>query len=291
VSATLSGQGKVGDLNITLNGSTGQSVSLGTLPKAQPMATAFTINRPSLPTGQYGSVTATWDQVSVNIPVFFWVFGNTYFSQYNTVYESKCNNGSATVWLATGKNADGTCSWKQIQLDSKFYQQVNINGTGMSNSYGILKPWVSLLSICPADQPGMLTFTPGNDLTDNVFFNFSTAITPIKTVTGSCNTVLSDATYTTSSINNNNPKTGSVAVYVPPTKTQSQEWTCKDQILLVDSNNNNDSRDLRTAVDICPKCADSTPQNPHIDMYSSSQACSARAVGPYGYFTAIKTKY
>jgi hypothetical protein len=106
--------------------------------------------------------------------------------------------------------------------------------------------------------------------------------------------VLSDGTNSVSDLNNNNPPPGSLATN-PNITTPKPNCFCAyaDAILLLDQNDNNDARGLRSVQDLCPACSGGFGPNAvaHIDMYNAtSQSCSAGAVGDYGQRFAIRLR-
>lgn len=131
--------------------------------------------------------------------------------------------------------------------------QVVINGTEVSVSNGILKTWNV--------NPGRCAL-PSGASSSNTFYQ-------VTSITGSCNTALSGGT---SLATNPNPN--------PPNST----WECGDQVLLINSNNQNNS--TQVAQDYCPAC--STPG--HIGAFASSQACSVNLLADYGNFYAIRLR-
>jgi hypothetical protein len=94
-----------------------------------------------------------------------------------------------------------------------------------------------------------------------------------------------------------NPPPGSLATDPTATSTGSSTvYRWSDAILLFAENDNNDTRGLRSVQDICPLCSGQATEQSlrtpaHIDMYhATSTSCSARAVGAYGYYYAIRLR-
>ncbi len=292
----LAGPYKTGNLTVYLTPTTGNPIVLlsmnGVTGSTPPVPSSnyinFTVDRTQLPSSTaFGSVTATWDEMSVTMPLDFWVFGQVFFSQYNTTYEDVCiskyPDTPITVWVASALNTStGTCTWNTIQVNPTFSDQTIMNGSGISvsNPNVVLKPY-SIWKHPPCPKP---TGPPAGPY----FISIDTMGNTLTTVTGQCGTVVSDATNTPSAFTNNNPAppagTGSLATVAPGPSQGGGGWLCADQVLLVDSLNRNDPRGLRTVVDECPICVGN-----HIDMYSSSHGCKGHDVGNYGTLTAIKT--
>jgi hypothetical protein len=123
----------------------------------------------------------------------------------------------------------------------------------------------------------------------NTFF----AIAPSVGVTGTCNGRLSDGSGSTTGYNGSNPQPGSIATNPDP-YSASPTWACSDQVLLINSNGQNDSRGLRWAHDECPTCSSGFGSNntvAHIDTYNSGAGCTAKSIGnDFGDFYAIRLR-
>jgi hypothetical protein len=109
--------------------------------------------------------------------------------------------------------------------------------------------------------------------------------------------VSSDGTDSPATLNRNNALPGSLATDPTATSTGSSTvYRWSDAILLFAENDNNDTRGLRSVQDICPLCSGQATEQSlrtpaHIDMYNAtSTSCSARAVGDYGYYYAIRLR-
>ena len=291
---TLSGQNKAALLTNQISTSSNQSTLLGSHSGASAGSSfADSLRRTSLPVGQYGSVTSTWDDITVTVPVSFYVLGNTRFSQYNIPNESQCSANPQQAWIIYA--IDTACHYKSAMLGAQFIAQTNTNGTGISVSNQVLKGLNGLGSDYPCPSaPG------GNTDGTNTFAAVDSGGVPITTITGAGtftdssakkhHYVLSDATGFPNQFTNNNPRPGSLAR--DPKSTTLQFG---DQILMVDSNDS-PSPDIRVIEDLCPVCnrGFGAPDWPgtvaHIDSFNSSGTCSAVGVGDYGFRTAIRLR-
>jgi hypothetical protein len=295
VRLVLANQNKTGTLNVVLNGTTSSSPNTTTTTNIANATNAsylltptYSLQRTALSPGQYSSVVATWDDINLTIPVGFYVLGLTRFSQYNTPYESQCSGNPQTAYIFN--RIDGNyCYAKVVTLGSTFISQVSLNGTGVIGTNEVVKSYgAGARNICPL-FPGISS--------NNTFFDVDTGGRTITTITGTNNTVLSDATGTTSAINNNNPAAGSVAV-LPVSSSVRQPafpFVFGDQVLMIDANDVNDSRGPRSVQDLCPGCDPGSfgPPNwgntvAHIDSYSSGQSCTG--ITDYGNRTAIRLR-
>jgi hypothetical protein len=246
-------------------------------------ALTYNLQRASLAPGQYGAVTANWDDLNVTVPVSFNVIGNTRFSQYNVPYGSQCPSNPQPVWVIY-KMDNAYCYYESALMGSKFITQTKINGTGVSNSFGVIKGYgAGAANIC---LPG------GNDNGSHTFFAVDAGGNPIAKVTGTChNTVLSDGTNFPNPLVNNNPPAGTLATFPGDIR-----YACSDQIMMVDPGSNR--FDLRTVQDACPGCDPSSygpgTQWPsavaHIDTFNSSQTCNPNDLGDYGNRVAIRLR-
>ncbi len=284
VTTTLSGQSKIGTLSLMIKTASGQSKTLSTHSSAQ-TGNSFSdsLQRMSLTAGQYGSVVATWDDVSVTVPVGFYVIGNTRFSQYNNPYDSQCSANPQPAWIVYKTDfPTGTCYYKSVSLGAAFISQTNINGTGVSSTNGILKAYsAGARSVCgPAPR--------GNG--QNTFFAVDSGGATISKIKGTCNSVLSDGTGLSNPLLNNNPPAGSLATFPG---SNNPPFACSDQVLMIDQN---DNHDLRSLQDACPACNGGfgSPAwgntTAHIDTFNSSQTCNPKALGDYGNRVAIRLR-
>ena len=213
------------------------------------------MDRPAIPADLYTSIKATWNASTAvygSLGIKWRVLGIIRHSQYNTPYESYCTGSSSPAWIIN----TNTCSITPISsgLRSDFETQVWENGTGVSLSSGLLK-------YTPGDK-NQCTYPPGSDDT-NTFLQ-------VTSVTGTCGKVLDDT---------------SVATWPSPA-TDTTTFGCGDNLSLITSSNTQQA--MKYPEDYCPDCfKDFFGTDGHIDNYSTSQACSGRAVGDYGnYWTA-----
>ncbi len=288
VCATPTTTQKPGSPTITLTNSSNNSYSLS---QATPQngtacsgsALTYNLQRASLAAGQYGSVTATWDDINVTVPVSFNVIGNTRFSQYNVPYESQCSANPQPVWVVY-EIAGGYCYYQSAFMGSLFITQTAENGTGVSNAYGIVKGYAAgARNIC---YPG------ASDNGSHTFFAVDAGGNTLTKITGTStchNTVLSDGTNSPNPLVNNNPPAGTLA-----TDPADSRYACSDQIMMIDPGS--DTYDLRTVQDSCPACSGGfgPPTWPgtvaHIDTFNSSETCNPNAVGDYGNRVAIRLR-
>jgi hypothetical protein len=211
-------------------------------------------NRPYMPADTYSSVKAIWNYNAIpatatfNLTRTWLVLGTIRHSQYNTPYESACTGSLQTAWTF-----NSSCTFTQTSLKSDFLSQTYINGTGISQSHGILKYSTS----CTNYASGA-----------NVQNSFLT----VSSITGACNTAMS----------------GGVSVATYPSPNVGNPYGCGDNALLVTSSNTNEA--IKDVADYCPACSGGlNGTNGHIDDYSSSQACSGGAVGDLGNFWTADT--
>jgi hypothetical protein len=255
VQVLLSGQTKVGNLQVTLNGDLPRS--LATVPAAGANLYKYSFGRAALPAGtHYTSVTATWDGTSVTAPVGsaggFKALGLYRFSQYNTPAESACGGKPTPVYIFENNQ---TCTyWYGVTLKSDFLQQVNLNGTGKSASFGLLKPYRTTLlgkSWCALPPGGSMDIDAGNTFVQ------------VQVVDGSCNTAFQNGL--------------SLATNPDPNADPTGQWQCGDSVLLVSPSNVNHS--TRVAQDLCPACAGGFGGTKwpgtvgHIDSYNTLNFC------------------
>jgi hypothetical protein len=208
ITTQLSGQNKTSDLKIIVNNTQGQSAfSVPTHSSAQSGNSFSDAFRKSLPVGQYGDVVATWDTVSVTVPVSFFVIGYTHFTQYNTPYHSQCSANQQAAAIIT-MDAE-YCYYKTLMLGTGFLTAAGSgrNGTGVYDANGtntVLKAYsAGATTVCP--------LTRGFD-SAHTFFAVDAGGNTITTVTGAAGNTLSDGTGAASSVNANNPRPGSLAV-------------------------------------------------------------------------------
>ena len=254
-------------VNVTLSGPSGTSGTLEVIAigvNNQPQVTYnggaavgpgsynVAFNRPTWPADTYSSVKAIWNYdpipatATFNLTRAWLVLGLIRHSQYNTPYESACSGSPQAAWFF-----NTSCAFSQTSLKSDFVSQTYINGTGVSQSHGILKYSTS----CTNYPPGA---------------NSQNSFLTVSNITGACNSTM----------------TGGVSVATYPSPKVGNPYGCGDNALLVTSSNTNEA--VKDVVDYCPACSGGfNGTNGHIDDYSSSQACSGNGVGDLGnYWTA-----
>ena len=250
VNVTLTGpSGSSGTLVVTANASGGVSFSAsanGGNPVG-PGDYTVSFNRPSMPVAEYTSVTAKWNIASsgtqpsntLNLSRTWYVMGTIRHSQYNTPYESSCSTTTQTAYLY-----DGSCNWQTVTLRSQFVSQTEINGTGVSTTYGVLKYDDGR---CNANRPA--GSTTGNSLLR------------VSSIAGQCNTTLTG---------------GDSVATQPGPRDAITPHNCGDNMVLVNGSNANAF--LKHVADRCANTATGC-QDRHVDNYNSSAACNPRAFG------------
>ena len=287
ITTNLAGN-KTSNLTLAVNNSSGARTL--SIPHGTVHTNSFNDSfRTAIPAGQYGSVTATWDTTTVSVPVNFYTIGYTHFTQYNTPYQSACSGTSQPVSIIyrIDLNAQYCYYHNTTRLLSSFVSAVNQNGTGVNDTTGeVLKSYAAgAMNICPTNGfPSISTF-----------FAVDAGGNPNIQVTGTHNTVLSDASGGGSAFNNYNH--GPVALL--PTRPQQTEvrlfmsggtrYSCSTKTTTTIQGVS------RSARYLCPACsghATGSQSSPaHIDMYNGiSTSCSASAVGDYGYYNAIRVR-
>ncbi len=294
ITTQLSGYLKTSNLRVTVNNDQGQellSLPHNSAASGSSFSDPF---RTQLPAGQaFGSVTAIWDNISVTAPVRFFTIGLTRFTQYNTPYHSQCSGNTEPV-LIINQISGGSCFYQDENFSPAFINAVNLNGTGVFDVNGV-NTVVKAYAAGARNVCGLYS-GPGAVDQGHTFFSVDVGGNAITTVTGSGNRVLSDGTNTVSAVNRNNPPPGSLATDSDNTdRGAASVYLYSDPVLLFDQNDNNDARGLRSVQDRCPGCAGQATQSgqtpAHIDMYNSvSNSCSARAVGDYGQYYAIRVR-
>lgn len=147
------------------------------------------------------------------------VLGVVRYSQYNTPTESGCTGGSSDIFVVKIKEKAGktTCTFTPASMVASFLSQTDINGTGSSTSFGLVKPGgITRMNACPQPWPEGAT-------TSNSYVQ-------VSSVTGKCNTPL-----------------------VAGTSVATQPVNCGEELLLVDSANANYGN--KTGADRCPACS------------------------------------
>jgi hypothetical protein len=266
VAVTLSApQGTTGKLTITANGAVGTySIDVAKGNAIGPSSPNVALDRLQIPPDVYSSITAAWavspSPVSntFTLPDQWNVYGIVRHSQYNTPLESQCTGDEITAFVV-----NSSCTFTQTALKSDFVSQTNINGTGTSVSYGLLKPARITIepTLCknvkkPVGATGGITFYE------------------VPTVTGSCNTTMVPGS--------------SVATFPNPATAGGNDAQCGDSILLVKRPDVVEA--IKSVDDYCPACSgDFRGTNGHIDNYVASQACKAHAVRDLGNFWTTDT--
>ena len=291
VSTIVLGQNKTGSLSVSIADSLGNTTNLANHTSVTP-GSGFPIDslkRTSLAVGQYGNVSATWDNTSLTVPVAFYENGLTRFSQYNTPYsqDSSCGANQQTAYIFVAMDAKYCYYTNDTTLGAVFMSQVYTNGTGVIGSNQVIKSYnAGASNICVQLPPGATTH--------NAFFAIDTGGKPIPTIQGAGNSVLSDGTGTPSPLNHGNQPAGSVAA-LPAGLVPAPPFVFGDQILLVDQNDIDDSIGARSVQDLCPGCGAGSYGTQwgntvaHIDTYNGSrQSCGVGT--DYGNRYAIRLR-
>lgn len=117
----------------------------------------------------------------------------------------------------TEKKGKTTCTFTPATMVEAFLSQTDINGTGASTAYGLVKPGgITRMNACPLPWPADAT-------TDNSYVQ-------VSSVTGKCNKPL-----------------------VAGTSVATLPVDCGEELLLVDSGNANYGN--KTGADRCPACS------------------------------------
>jgi hypothetical protein len=212
------------------------------------------------------------------LPTPWTYFRKIFYTQYNVPHEDQCSGGNGEAWIV-----DSNCNFSEIKADSKyplnadFIQAVWLNGTGVSEHYGILKNAVavglgSASGTCAAmykKHPGAIGQTPMGGNTFAV----------VSSVTGSCGSTLeADQSLAKPVVQVGNQ-------YLPFTLSGVVALSCSDQLNLDDENYS--TAFTRTVADSCPACSKSSMFNGadgHIDAFSSNMSCTGKSVGSLGFF-------
>ena len=229
----------------------------------------ISLQRATLPAGQYGTVTATWGSFSLPVNVAFNVLGTTRFSQYNTTAEVSCTQPAVPVYVFIN-NTQGGCYGFFGTVKSDFLAYTVLNGSGLSADYGLVKPWAAtwLKSNTPkVPDPCPVPPLPG--------LSANNTLVAVTQNTGQCYTM-------------NMVAGTSLATYLGPLDSGSP-WNCGDNVLLVDPNTGK-ANSVRVVQDRCPACVDGA----HIDAYSANTSCDPHqnidlTPPSGGKFTAIRS--
>lgn len=250
VTVQMSGPGS-GALTVTANGASNHYAAITPTGNLAAGTYQVTFDRPKMPVDTYTSITATWNvgptlSSTFTLPNQWRVLGLVRHSQYNTPAESQCQGPSAQAWVF-----NSSCQFTQTQLNKKFMDQVALNGTGLSQSYGLLK-------FSNPNKGGMCASSyPPGATSQNTFLQ-------VSSVTGACNLTL----------------TGGFSVATFPSPNEKKDFTCRDAILLTTKSNTNQA--VNEADDYCPSClGDLQGAQAHIDDYSSSRACRLGDLGKF----------
>ncbi len=108
----------------------------------------LTIDRNLIKAGTYSSLETKWlaskpPVTSVMPQATPWnVLGVVRYSQYNTPTESGCAGGGSEIFVVkiTDKKGKTTCTFTPATMVESFLLQTDINGTGSSTAYGLVKP-------------------------------------------------------------------------------------------------------------------------------------------------------
>ena len=259
--------GTAGDLTLNLYGENDTYTQDFT--SLSPGSQKLDFDLTSVPPDTYSTADGTWNAnlsdgsgaQSVNVPSVTlakeWIYlGLTRFSQYNAPYESQCSGGSQPMYVFDRSS----CTYASGQLNAKFISKTQLNGTGMSINYGLLKP----IRITNAGKLCKGKLPPGASSL-NTFVQ-------VSTVTGSCNTAIA--------------ANHSVATFPNPNgKEETPLLLCKDSLNLDQADNT--TAYTRVVADKCPACIDGN----HIDSFTDNQACDAHgAIGDLGNFYTSTTR-
>jgi hypothetical protein len=260
VRVTLTGPADAqGTLESQFTGGSGTSPAQVTAQTFGPGAARLLVVRPELRRSSYDRLTVKWNATSPPIrgvyqPAQPWfVLGIVRYSQYNTPRESACSGATGTRWVVDSLD---TCNFTEVQLNTQFANQVNVNGTGVSISNGILKTGraTAMRRRCQGSFPAGAT-------TGNSYLQ-------VPSVVGACNRTLT---------------AGSSVAFHP-----SSGLRCRDPLLLVANDNTNFGN--REAIDGCPACNTGfNGTEGHIDNYTDNDACTGNAVGDLGNYWTYRT--
>jgi len=261
VTTTISGpQNQTGNLSVVLTGDQG-SRTIAAANRIGPGTYAYTANLTSLGAGEYTSVSATWANSQVSIPIGFNVLQTLRFSSYNIPHEDSCAGSPKRVYVFEN---DRSCTYTyNVTFASDFVSQTNINGTGSSLEFGLVAPYNS-------------TYLKKNwcYLPSGASANGTNTFVKINSVMGSCHKTLFP----------------DVTVAVSPNHTfASSRLKCADQVLLLNSSGQADS--IKIVLDDCPGCSSQfNGTNGHIDSFVGSPTCDPSTLPDYGIFFTIRLR-
>ena len=137
--------------------------------------------------GQYSEVAAAWEPPGAQgivgnvLEYSFYNYGDAHQSQYTLINEGTCSGGSSTAYIITNLSACYSSGLLATTLNSLFESQTVLNGTGQSNSYGLVKPVA--ITLCSGATAGK----PAGANSNNTFVE-------VPSVTGACLQPLSTST-------------------------------------------------------------------------------------------------
>jgi hypothetical protein len=208
-----------------------------------------TFDIPSLPQGLFTSIEATWivgsRSVSNALAYRMKVHDNVRHSVYNTPNESECTaSGSSPVYLT-----DNGCNFVQGTLNTQFKNQVDLNGSGVSNAHGALQVEAFCLSHAnaPPDAAGR-------------------SYRRVTTITPACGTFVSDATVASYGANSGGPLPCSEEMYI---------YSAASPV-------------TKEVTDNCPACGPVTDFVRQLDNYTTRPACQPSAFTDLGTFKTIQ---
>lgn len=246
-----------GQLTLTFTGEEGTASQA--FPQLASGSARLRLDFEEIDPGTYSSASAqctaeggTVKSPKLQIPDEWVYFGKVRYTQYNVPSESPCPAGSSAAWLVTPQ-----CEFTQIALKPQFISQAWINGTGLSDSYGILK---NAAAVGLGDQSGPCAgdYPPGavgHGATGGNTFEV------VKTVTGSCNIALTD---------------NDSAAFPSTSLSGVKRLACGDEVNLDAGAHGTEY--TRTRADTCPVCSDPSTfagADGHVDSYSSNQTCQS----------------
>jgi hypothetical protein len=219
-------------------------------------------DRTRLPAGTYDRVDLTWNMSSPAsggqdvLPSPISVLGKVFYSEYSVPVESACSpSGTKTRYVVHDLV---TCATESADFNARFISRTNLNGTGRSSSYGLIKPASAtrVMKACKGKLPPDA--------------NPSNTVLQVSSVTGYCGTKLTPGR--------------SVAVGA---RQIGGLLKCGSGITLVDSDQANFGS--REAADVCPFCFGARPGlDGHSESFSSRQNCLGHEIGDIGVKWSVK---
>lgn len=262
ITVNLTGpNGAIGDLALNISG-VNQNYTQ-TFQGLSPGSHLLKLALPNVPADTYDSADGTWttniQTVSMSSKNFApdWIYlGSTRFSQYNTPYETLCPAQTEEMYVFNMSS----CTYESDNFRAMFVSQTQLNGTGVSINWGLLKP----LGATAARKLCNKSSLPPNASSANTFVE-------VDDITGSCNLPI----YANHS----------VATYPNPAILSSQLQCNLHNSLNLDVSTNSQFA-TRAVADLCPACKDGH----HIDSWTPNEACQAHgSIGDLGNFY-ISTK-